>query len=304
MGKRKLGKFEVYLISLLSIGLWGLSYIWSDRLLRLDIPVEYIIFVRAVITALLLFVMNVVTGASMKIRKKDFPMFMLLAACEPLIYFLCETYGIKLTESPTYSALIISTNPIVAFVAGMLFFGEKINLTNVVGVVVCVFGIGMFTMGKSSMGPDFIWGVILLVVAVVAEVGQASFTKALSDRTYSPMVIVMYQFVFGAAFLFPVFLASGLKGYDPLVYNSWDAWSSIICLALFCSTLAFSLWVTSIKYLGVAKSSIFQAMIPVATALANLVLNRTNLTVIQWAGIGVAVLGVILSQSFCEAKKA
>lgn len=59
MGKRKLGKFEVYLISLLSIGLWGLSYIWSDRLLRLDIPVEYIIFVRAVITALLLFVMNV-----------------------------------------------------------------------------------------------------------------------------------------------------------------------------------------------------------------------------------------------------
>ena len=45
-------------------------------------------------------------------------------------------------------------------------------------------------------------------------------------------------------------------------------------------------------------------MIPVVTALANLVLNGTNLTVIQWAGIGVAVLGVILSQSFCEAKKA
>jgi drug/metabolite transporter (DMT)-like permease len=195
--------------------------------------------------------------------------------------------------------LIIATNPIVAFVAGMFFFHEKISLVNVVGVIICVFGIGMFTMGESSMGPQFIWGVLLLMIAVFAEVGQASFTKALASD-YRPMVIVMYQFIFGAIFLLPLFLTVGIRSYDPVVYNSWDAWSSILCLALFCSTLAFSLWVSSIKYLGVAKSSIFQAMIPVVTALANLVFNGKNLTLVQWIGIGIAVCGMILSQALCE----
>ena len=37
---------SVYLLSLLSVVLWGMSYLWSDRLLAIGIPVEYIVFVR------------------------------------------------------------------------------------------------------------------------------------------------------------------------------------------------------------------------------------------------------------------
>ena len=43
---------SVYLLSLLSVVLWGMSYLWSDRLLAIGIPVEYIVFVRIFIAGL------------------------------------------------------------------------------------------------------------------------------------------------------------------------------------------------------------------------------------------------------------
>ena len=96
----------------------------------------------------------------------------------------------------------------------------------------------MVAMAQGELGNNFIWGIVLLLIAVVAEVGHASITKS----------------------------------------------------------LAFSLWVSTIKNLGVAKSSIFSALIPVAAALIAWSLGHEILNSRQWIGIAVSTFGVILSQ--------
>lgn len=45
---------SVYILSLVAILLWGMSYLWSDSLLSHGIPVEYIVFVRILIAGLVL----------------------------------------------------------------------------------------------------------------------------------------------------------------------------------------------------------------------------------------------------------
>lgn len=105
-------KIIVYILSVLAIVLWGMSYIWSDRLLKLGIPVEFFVFVRIFIAGLVLLVFNVLSGKDIRLHRKDFGLFVLLAMFEPLIYFVTETYGIKLTESPTYSSLVIASTPV------------------------------------------------------------------------------------------------------------------------------------------------------------------------------------------------
>ena len=197
----KLGQWRVYLISAAAIILWGLSYIWSDELIKQAIPVEYFVFIRVVIAAVILFLINLVWGEDMNIRRKDLPKFLMLSFCEPFVYFICETYGIFLTESPTYSALIIASTPIFSLLVGTLFLREKLTLINVLG------------LQASSVGQYFVLGAILLFVAVLAEVGHASCTKLLSDN-YRPLVITMYQFSFGAVFLLPLFIFKGLKDLD------------------------------------------------------------------------------------------
>ena len=153
----------------------------------------------------------------------------------------------------------------------------------------------MVAMAKGSLGEHFIWGVVLLLVAVISEVGHASITKSLAGN-YSSQIIVMYQFLIGAIYLFPLFIWKGIDGFNFEVYFSAEVWYPLICLAILCSSLAFSLWVSTIKNLGVAKSSIFSALIPVAAAIIAWVLGHEYLNSRQWIGILVSTAGVILSQ--------
>ena len=145
------GNLLVYIISMVVITLWGLSYIWNDQLLAQGVRVEYFVFVRTVIGSLLLLVMNLLMGKSIKMDMKDLPYFLLLAVCEPLVYFTCETYGIQLTESPTYSALIIAATPIVATIAGILFFKEKLRPMNYFGIAVCLAGLVLVTLSADTI---------------------------------------------------------------------------------------------------------------------------------------------------------
>lgn len=285
----------VYIASTFAITLWGMSYIWTDQLIALGIPVFYFVFVRILLAGVILFLFNTAYGRIKRIQKKDLPKFLLLAFFEPFIYFICETYGLKETGSPTLSAMIIATIPIFSIGAGIFFFKEKISMLNITGIMLSLVGIVMVAMSKGELGDNFIWGVVLLLIAVLSEVGHASITKSLAGN-YSSQIIVMYQFLIGSVYLFPLFIWKGIGDFDVNTYFTPEVWYPIICLAILCSSLAFSLWVSTIKNLGVAKSSIFSALIPVAAALIAWAIGHEYLNPRQWCGIAISTLGVILSQ--------
>ena len=288
-------KILIYIASIFAITLWGMSYIWTDQLIAQNIPIFYFVFVRILMAGVVLFLFNTAYARIKRIQRQDLPKFLLLAFFEPFIYFICETYGLKLTGSPTLSAMVIATIPIFSIGAGMIFFKEKINIVNIGGILLTLVGIVMVAMAHGTLGEKFIWGVVLLLLAVISEVGHASITKSLSGN-YSSQIIVMYQFLIGAVYLFPLFLWKGLDGFDMEVYFDGDVWYPIICLAILCSSLAFSLWVSTIKNLGVAKSSIFSALIPVAAAIIAWILGHEMLNQRQWIGIAISTVGVVLSQ--------
>lgn len=228
---------------------------------------------------------------------------MLLSLFEPLIYFFCETYGIKETGSPTISAMIIASVPIFSVGAGFLFFKERISVINALGIAVTLGGICLVLLkqgGDEGVPQNFILGVVLLMIAVFSEVGHASLTKLLADG-YKPQVIVMYQFLIGTVYYLPFFLTRGIENFDARLV-SWEVLEPILCLAVLCSSLAFSLWAMAIKKLGVGKSSVFLAMMCVATALVAEVIGREHLSLLQWLGVLIAVLGIVLSQYCCTKK--
>ena len=293
-GPGKNSKILIYTVSLFAIILWGISYIWTNTLISLDIPVTYFVFVRILLAGFVLFLLNAASGRIAKIKKNDIPKFLLLAFFEPFIYFICESYGVKETGSPTLSAMIIATIPIFSVGAGIMFFKEKINAVNISGILLCIIGIILVVMSKGELGKHFIFGVILLLIAVISEVGHASVTKSLSGN-YSSQVIVMYQFLIGSVYLLPLFIFKGIEDFSPR-YLSSDVWYPIICLSVLCSSLAFSLWVSTIKSLGVAKSSIFSALIPVVAAIVAWLLGHESLNARQFIGIMISALGVVLSQ--------
>lgn len=288
-------KLLAYIAAIVAITLWGMSYIWTDKIINQGVSIFYFIFVRILLAGVILFLFNTAYGRIKRIQRRDLPKFLLLAFFEPFIYFICETFGIKLTGSPTISAVVIATIPIFSTGAGILFFKEKITPLNICGILVSLAGILMVAVSKGAAGEHFIWGIVLLLIAVLSTVGHSSITKSLVV-IYPSQIIVMYQFLIGSAYLLPLFLWKGLSEFNAEVYFSSDVWYPLVCLTALCSSLAFSLWVSSIKSLGVAKSSIFSAMIPVAAAIVAWLLGHELLTARQWAGIAISTVGVVLSQ--------
>ena len=296
-------KAVIYLLSVLAIVLWGMSYIWSDRLIALGVPISYFVPLRIFVAGIILLLFNILTKEFRLIARKDIWKFMLLSLFEPLIYFFCETYGIKETGSPTISAMIIASVPIFSVGAGFLFFKERISVINALGIAVTLGGICLVLLkqgGDEGVPQNFILGVVLLMIAVFSEVGHASLTKLLADG-YKPQVIVMYQFLIGTVYFLPFFLTRGIENFDARLL-SWEVLEPILCLAVLCSSLAFSLWAMAIKKLGVGKSSVFLAMMCVATALVAEVIGREHLSLLQWLGVLIAVLGIVLSQYCCSKK--
>lgn len=294
-------KTLIYIASMFAIILWGMSYIWTDKLIGMGIPIFYFVFVRILMAGIILFLFNTAYARIKRIQRQDLGKFILLSFFEPFIYFICETVGLKLTGSPTLSAMVIATIPIFSIGAGIIFFREKINGINIVGILLSLVGIVLVAMAKGDVGEHFIWGIVLLLIAVISEVGHASLTKSLAGN-YPSQVIVMYQFLIGSIFLFPMFLWKGIQGFNMEVYFSADVLYPITCLAVLCSSLAFSLWVSTIKNLGVAKSSIFSALIPVAAAIIAWVIGHEVMNERQWAGIAISTVGVILSQYTMKSK--
>ena len=110
----------------------------------------------------------------------------------------------------------------------------------------------------------------------------------------------MYQFLIGTVYLLPLFLTRGIRDFNCEVYFSWDVVYPLLCLAVLCSCVCFSVWAFCIKHLGVAKSGNFIAITPVFTAFFCWLLKpddlESSLNLHQWIGIVIAISGLILTQ--------
>ena len=281
--------------------MWAMSYIWVDRLGRLEIPVEFFVPIRILLAGVLLLCINLICKQDIRVRRKDWVKFLLLSLCMPFIYFVAETYGIYLTESPTISSLIIATNPIFSVAVAMLFFREKFTWVNMVGVIVTLTGLWIVTYVQEAAGAHFVLGILILFIAVVSEVSQIAFTKSLTN-TYAPSVVVMYQFLLGAVFFLPLFLTKGIHHFDASLYLSWQVLYPTLSLALLCSAAAFTSWAFAIKHLGVAHTSVFLAIVPLVTALLSFLFGDERLSLLQWGGLAIGMVGIFLTQ-MAPAKK-
>ena len=289
-------KIRAYLAAMLTVCLWAMSYIWADRLLHSGIPVEFFVPVRTLLAGALLWILNKVTGQSMRIRsRRDLLKFVLLALCMPFVYFVAETYGLQFTESPTITSLVIATNPIFAMMAGMFIFKEKFGPLNILGVFITLAGLWLVTFSRSETGPMFWLGIGIPFVAVISEVSQIAFTKSLS-AAYAPSVIVMYQFLMGAVYFAPLLFTKGIRDFDASLYLSWDVLYPTLSLALFCSATAFTSWAYAIKVLGVARTSVFLAVVPLVTAVLAFLVGEETAVPLQWLGLAIGMVGIYLTQ--------
>lgn len=285
--------FYGYVAVIFSMIFWGVSFVWTKELLNAKLPVFFILLVRLFVSSLILFSFFSLTRKLDRVHRKDFPLFFLLALCEPFLYFLGENFSMKYVDA-SFASIMIAILPMATSFALRIFNEEKFKWNLIVGVVVSIIGILLMGMNEHFVFSASIEGVLLLVLAVVSGAGYSVVLSRLVYE-YGPVTITTYQNIIGTLLFLPCFLFFDMNKVHDIVW-SWRIISDLLFLAVLCSSGAFILYSYSAKKLSIAKASVFTNAIPVVTIVFAVLLGQETFTVMKTTGIVIVVSGLIISQ--------
>jgi len=288
----KNSKFYPYGTAIIAMLLWGMSFVWTAIALRYYEPIS-IIFMRLSISTIFLFVSLKLMGKFEKIQRSDYKLFIMSALFNPFLYFLGENYGIKLT-SPTVSAVLIATIPLFAPILAFFMLREKLSILNIIGMLISFFGVIIMLLNRSFSLEASPLGIAALLLAVASAVAYSIFLKKLSSR-YSPIFIIAIQNLIGLTLFLPVFLVFDFNHFIT-IKPSFEVISSIIALAVFCSSIAFILFTIATREIGVSKTNIFANLIPVFTGVFSFFIIGEDLNSQKLIGISLVVGGLFFAQ--------
>ena len=282
----------IYIFALLAMIFWGMSFIWTSIVFDYYPPITTI-FLRLVISSTFLFIILAVSGFLQRIRREHLLLFLLSAIFNPFFYFLGENYGLKYSTA-SISAVVIATIPVFTPFAAWFMIREKVSRLNIVGIMISFTGILVMLIR-----PDFSFatdplGVILLLLAVVSAVIYSILLKRLTKH-YTPVNIIAWQNLLGVIFFLPLFLLLDFGEFIAVVPDS-RLLIALFSLAIIASSVAYVLFATTIKHIGVSRANVYSNLIPVTTVIASYFILDEIFTGRKVLGIIIVILGVFITQ--------
>jgi len=285
-------KVQLYIIIVLSMVFWGMSFVWSTIVFRYLEPITTVFF-RLILSSGILFAGLKIFGKIEKIKREHYKMFLISALFNPFLYFLGENFGLKNT-SATISAVIIATIPVFSPIAAFFFLKERLSLLNVIGLVVSFFGVLVMLVNKDLSLNAAPLGLMCLGFAVIAAIIYSMLLKRLAIH-YNAFTVIANQNLIGSFLFLPLFLIFEAHKLSSVTFNaSWV--SSLLMLSVFASSLAFVFFAIGTREIGVSKTSIFSNLIPAITAIGSYFLLNEAFSVQKGAGILMVICGLSISQ--------
>ena len=282
----------VYIAVVFAMVFWAFSFVWVKEVYVAYGPLTTVFF-RLIIATLLMLLYSWASRKLLKVEKKDYKTFLLLAFFEPFLYFMGESFGLKYVTS-TMGAMIIATIPLFSPVAASRFYGEKLSVRNLIGIILSFIGVGIVVFDSSFNFVASPLGIGLEFLAVFAAIAYTVVLKDLSTK-YNVTTIITYQNFIGIFFFLPFWLIFESKTLLNTPFNL-PAFIAIVKLALFASCIAFILYTYSVKKLGINDANIFINIIPVLTAIFAWYILDEPLGLRKLAGITVVIAGLFIAQ--------
>ncbi len=292
----KRSKTLTYILITASVVFWGISFIMTKELFLTEehMTVTLLITLRLAIASLVMVPMLALSGKLQRIRRADIKWFLLLALCEPFIYHLCETNGVKLV-SGSLASVVIATIPLFVPFGMWVAYRQRIKPAMVVGVVLSLAGV-VLMLNTSLFDPStsLLKGMLFLSGAVaIAVVYTILLVKVVSH--YHPLVITTWQNVIGLAYFLPLALAFD-GGHFALLSWSPKMLLLLLILGIFCSTLAYAGYNYGVRTLGASEACIFNNAIPVFSLIAAVAIGQESFSWIKVIGMAVVIAGVVIAQ--------
>lgn len=274
---------------------WGYSFL-SIKVAVAVIPPMTLGLIRFVVATLILVPIKFIIAPRDKLQKRDIFPLMGGGLFGITLYFLAENNGVKLTTA-SESSLVISCIPVITMLVERFALKAKMSVLQYMGAGLSTLGVWLIVSGSISLKSGAL-GYLYMAGAALCWVIYSFLTRDVFRR-HERVTIVFWQTLFGTCGFIPFVLFE--KG--PIGSVSLSVALNVAFLAIFCSALGYLLYADCIVKLGLTASNAFVNLIPVVTVVASLIILNERLTLIQWLGAAVVIIGVSFASMFTYSNK-
>ena len=281
-----------HLAALLTIMIWGTTFISTKVLLTGFLPVE-ILFFRFVMG---LFALLAVCPRRLKgTTARQELAFAAAGLCGVCLYYLLENIALTYTMASNVG-VIISVAPFFTALLSHLFLhqDEKLRPGFFLGFAVAMAGIILISFNGSSLqfGPT---GDLLALLAAFLWACYSILTKKISSYGYPTILTTRRIFFYGILFMVPTLFFFDFQ-WDLTRFANPVYLLNILFLGLGASALCFVTWNFAVKRLGAVRTSIYIYMVPVITLIASVLILHEPFTWMTGAGMFLTLAGLLLSE--------
>ena len=269
----------------------------SDVFGGADVPV--VLSIRFVFAFLLMTLLIPILKIKIDFKGKPVWKLFLLGLFQPVIYFIGESFGLKMTGI-VISSVLISLVPIMCQILSAIFLKDCPNFIQVIFSVISVAGVVVITIVSSEDGgaKTYIGGILCLAVAVLSAAAFNVLGRSIS-AVFTPYERTYFMFIVSAVF-FSVYALFAVKGDVSLIARplvSSDFIISILYLGGLSSVVAYFMINYANTYLPIARATIFSNIITVVSTTAGFIVGEPFRLTTVICGI-VIVIGVWGVQHF------
>lgn len=281
-----------HLAALVTIGIWGTTFISTKILLKEFQPVE-ILFFRFVMGYLVL--LAVCPRRLKKVSRRQELVFAGAGFSGICLYYLLENIALTYTMASNVG-VIISVAPFFTAILSQLFIKseERLQAGFFAGFAAAMAGIVMISLNGSSfsLNPK---GDVLAVAAAFVWGCYSILTRKIAGFGGSVIPAVRRTFFYGIVFMVPaLFFFDFELGLSRFTDASYVV--HIVYLGAGASALCFVTWNYAVKTLGAVKTSIYIYLVPVITIAASVIILKEPVTWISAAGTVLTIAGLFISE--------
>ncbi|NOY12431.1 MAG: DMT family transporter [Deltaproteobacteria bacterium] len=275
---------------ILAMLLWASSFVALKLAFRGYHPMQ-VIFGRMLIASLC-FLPFIPSFRKLNWRRRDLKYLLIMAICEPCLYFLFEARALELT-SASQAGMITAMLPLLVAILAWSCLQEQISRQTLLGFSLALSGaIWLSLAGEtSSNAPNPLLGNFYEFLAMVCAAGYTVSLKHLTSN-YPPLFLTAFQAFVGSLFFFPFLLLPGV-GF-PLHWETTPA-LAVIYLGTFITLGAYGCYNYSVSRIPASQAAGYVNLIPVFGVILGILILGDSLNLWQWLACGLVFCGVGLS---------
>ena len=288
-----------HLAALLTISVWGITFISTKVLLAAYSPVE-ILFFRLILAIVALSVVSPprlalgrLSGQALRALRAEWK-YAGAGLCGVTLFFVLQNVALTYTLAANVSVLL-SAAPLFTALLSHAALGERLKANFFLGFSLAMAGIILIVFNGSWVLKLNPLGDVLSILAAVVWAVYSILIKTTNAPQQALFAMTRKVFVYGLLFLLPALPMFGFRlGLErlaalPNVFN-------LLFLGVLGSAMCFATWNYAVQSLGPVKTSVYVYLVPLVSIVAGAVWLHEPVTLVAGIGIALTLAGMVLSE--------